>query len=390
MANTTWNPSDLSNVTLTNSNLTATVGTGANGGVRAADSHSSGQYYFECKWTLNTNTITSGLALSTASLIAASTGWVRVSRVTGDIIIGVTDTGTSINSASPIPQNSIIGCAVDLSAQLVWFRIAPSGNWNGSGTANPATGTGGISISAVSGALFPGMAGGSADVVLANFGGSAFSGTVPSGFTSGWPTAVVTGTLAITEASDTFAFAGSDANTGTLSVTEAADTFAFAGKDANSGTLSVTELADTFSFNGADANTGTLAVTEAADTFLFAGSNIVSGTLSVTEAPDIFAFSGAIVEGSLSVTEAADVFAFSGTDVANSGTLSVTEAADTFLFSGTVAPPPPQPGPQIAFPLRERTYRRRFVGLGYDPKFVISKDRPGPLRIIEFVGEIKE
>lgn len=56
----------------------------------------------------------------------------------------------------------------------------------------------------------------------------------------------------------------------------------------------------------------------------------------------------------------------------------------------TVAPPPPQPGPQKLYPLRERTYRRRFLGVGYDPICVITKDRPGPIRIIEFIGEIKD
>jgi len=34
--------------------------------------------------------------------------------------------------------------------------------------------------------------------------------------------------------------------------------------------------------------------------------------------------------------------------------------------------------------LRERTYHRRFLGLGFDPTIVIVKDRPGPIRIIEF------
>jgi hypothetical protein len=39
----------------------------------------------------------------------------------------------------------------------------------------------------------------------------------------------------------------------------------------------------------------------------------------------------------------------------------------------------PQPGPY----LREMTYRRRFIGKTYDPSVTVSKNRPGPLRIVE-------
>lgn len=44
-------------------------------------------------------------------------------------------------------------------------------------------------------------------------------------------------------------------------------------------------------------------------------------------------------------------------------------------------PPPPPPGP--ATYLREHTYRARFLGKSFDPTVVITKDRPGPLRIVE-------
>ena len=181
---TTWNPSDLFNVTLSGSNLTASCS--GSGGVRGATSRSSGKYYWECTWTINTNNLASGLAIGSASLTSPGTGSVTVRRLSGDIFVETTDTFSPLNSGNPIPQSSVIGCAVDLSAQLIWFRLAPSGNWNGSGTANPATATGGISISTISGALFPMMSGLTGDIVVANFGGSAFSGAVPAGFTAGF------------------------------------------------------------------------------------------------------------------------------------------------------------------------------------------------------------
>jgi hypothetical protein len=106
-----------------------------------------------------------------------------VIRLNGPIQINNSASGSQIGTINP---GNVIGVAVDFTAHLIWFRIAPSGNWNGSGTANPATGAGGLNISALSGALFPLFTGGSGDVCTANFGASAFSGTVPSGFNSGF------------------------------------------------------------------------------------------------------------------------------------------------------------------------------------------------------------
>jgi hypothetical protein len=84
----------------------------------------------------------------------------------------------------------VIGIAADLDNRRYWFRQTPSGNWNNSGTANPATNTGGLTIPAgtmVPFVTFGGTGGVASNVITANFGGSAFGGTVPSGFNSGWP-----------------------------------------------------------------------------------------------------------------------------------------------------------------------------------------------------------
>ena len=187
MANTTWNPADLSNVTLTGSNLISTVGTGA-GGARSVASLSGGQYYWENTWTtISSNTIISGISLASASVSAPTTGCAKIVRTTGHIFINNSDSGASISGGSAISQGSIICAAVDFTAQLIWFRQGAAGNWNGSGTANPATAAGGLSITSIAGALFAMMAGQSSDKVTANFGDSAFTGTVPSGFTAGFP-----------------------------------------------------------------------------------------------------------------------------------------------------------------------------------------------------------
>jgi hypothetical protein len=180
----TWNPADLSNVTLTGSNLIATVG-GGSGGARSTTAFSSGKYYWENTWTISSNGITSGIALATANLTSPTTGWARISRISGNIIINGADQLVSISGGVAVPNSSVIGIAVDFTAQLIWFRLGAAGNWNGSGTANPAAATGGLSIASIAGPLFAGMVGQTGDIVAGNFGTSAFTGAVPSGFTAG-------------------------------------------------------------------------------------------------------------------------------------------------------------------------------------------------------------
>lgn len=183
-----WNPNDASNMNFSNNNLA--VSSSGLGGVRAVLGFGTGKYYFEVmavSWS-NSSTAT-GLATASANVFAgASTGTVSIGN-SGAIWIGSTNTGSSLGTRA---NGDTIGIAVDLSAQLIWLRVCPSGNWNGSGTANPATGTGGISISALGGVvLFPFChAQQNSEVFVANFA-SAFSGSVPSGFTAGWGTTSV-------------------------------------------------------------------------------------------------------------------------------------------------------------------------------------------------------
>ena len=180
----TWNPADLSGVTLSGSNLIATSTAGVSG-IRGNSSRSSGKSYWEYTYTtINTNGLAVGVGTSSFNLTGGTTtNAAVVIRLNGPIQINNSASGSQIGTINP---GNVIGVAVDFTAHLIWFRIAPSGNWNGSGTANPATGVGGLNISALSGALFPLFTGGSGDVCTANFGASAFNGSVPSGFNSGF------------------------------------------------------------------------------------------------------------------------------------------------------------------------------------------------------------
>jgi len=172
----TFSASDKTNVTLSNGSLTATS-TVTTGGVRGSYGFTSGKYYWE--YTLPTwSAALPGIALASASLTTGSTGAAGTTKTSG-IVVNGTVPGPSLGiTGGPI------GLAVDFGAKLIWFRTLPAGNWNGSGTANPATGAGGVDISSIStGPLYPSWTGANnAEVITANFGATAFSGTVPSGF----------------------------------------------------------------------------------------------------------------------------------------------------------------------------------------------------------------
>jgi hypothetical protein len=96
--------------------------------------------------------------------------------------------GTAIINlfSGTLTSGTVIGFALDAGTKLLWVRVGASGNWNGNATYSPG-GTGGASLSAISGALCPvAEFAAASDAANANFGDSAFTGAVPAGFTSGF------------------------------------------------------------------------------------------------------------------------------------------------------------------------------------------------------------
>ena len=110
---------------------------------------------------------------------AAGTGDIRINNV---LVVN----GTAGFAAA----GSWNACAIDFTAKLIWFT-ADGTHWNSNSsvTNNPATGVGGLDISAISATQFAGLAAaGSVSgtrKLTANFGGTAFNFTVPVGF-SAW------------------------------------------------------------------------------------------------------------------------------------------------------------------------------------------------------------
>lgn len=190
------NPSDTgAGLTLSNSNLTVT-GTNQSGDQmsRGGTAKSTGKHYFE--FVITGSHFDTGAGISGAGATGALLG---AAAQKGALVMGNPSTGVGnlmIDSALPATVGALTGrtiaFAVDLDAKLVWARnVTLGGNWNNSGTADPATGVGGASMSTLSAPFFPTavIMASTASSVAFNLGGSAFTGTVPAGFAAGWTTA---------------------------------------------------------------------------------------------------------------------------------------------------------------------------------------------------------
>jgi hypothetical protein len=200
VAGTTWNPFDMlfSAVTLSNFNLTATGAGSAssNVGVRGTTGRTTGKYYVEFTVAPGGANFSSSFNTAVGALTLAGdmANWVGGGALlgtgcfaqAGHIYVNGTS-GTNQISGGIWLSGDIICMALDLVNQNVWYR-RNNGTWNNSGTANPATNTGGITLGTVftSAAAYP-MCGfyQPGDKNTANFGQSAFSFAVPSGF-SAW------------------------------------------------------------------------------------------------------------------------------------------------------------------------------------------------------------
>jgi len=184
-----FNPSDKTpQITLSNSNLTATLGgSPSSDGVRSTTGRSLGKWYVQM--TIGATAITSGgygaaLAATPIGVLWNNLG-ILVAAANGDIKLNGTASGKNIGT--PV-AGDVIDMALDLDNAQAWFR-RNNGNWNGDVSANPATNTGGVAI----GTLFSSapayfymatLSGPASSSVTVNAGGSAFTNSVPSGFGS--------------------------------------------------------------------------------------------------------------------------------------------------------------------------------------------------------------
>jgi hypothetical protein len=156
---------------------------------RATNKYNAGKLMFEATITKNGLNSMVGVGNAGASLalgLGASGMW---SYLTNPFHAKQWYNGSEIGSIDNNSNGGTVGFYVDFSVSRLWYYVANGLNrYNSSGTADPATNTGGIDISAiVSTGLYPMVGlGGSAsaittETVVANFAGS-FTSPVPSGF----------------------------------------------------------------------------------------------------------------------------------------------------------------------------------------------------------------
>jgi hypothetical protein len=178
-------------ITLSNGDLTASVGSNIffASVLGSGSGRSTGKYY--CEMTITAvNVDSQGFGFGNASANLSQTGGYSDRNsvswwANNNVKVDNANTG-SIQSWT---AGDVLAMAVDLDAQLIWFRSNNSTNWNNSGTANPATGTGGVdytvggTVTLGAGPYFP-MATLeiTGDTYVLNTGGSAYNMTPPSGF----------------------------------------------------------------------------------------------------------------------------------------------------------------------------------------------------------------
>jgi hypothetical protein len=172
---------------------------GANAGVRSVDRVTSSKYYWEITFTTSAHAATGILygAGSFGTYGLNGGGGVLCTGSGGQLYGGPILAGNSlgISLGGTIADGWICCIALDVDNSLIWLRNGASGNWNGNATYAPG-GLGGVNLASLIGIHGPafgiyaaGSSGGTTGggLLTANFGGSAFTGAVPSGYTSGFP-----------------------------------------------------------------------------------------------------------------------------------------------------------------------------------------------------------
>jgi len=186
-----FDPVDLgTSLTLSLGNLRATFVSGSNQIAHAATSHSSGKYY--CEFTLGSAPTSGADGVGLMSVgngvngtFLGNGGSAAAAYNSGSYTGAVTGT-TTCPVVGPATANHVFGLAVDIDNRTMWIKdVTAAGNWNANGTADPATNTNGAILGStmVSGSVQPAVTTG--NFITANFGGSAYAGTPPSGF-SNW------------------------------------------------------------------------------------------------------------------------------------------------------------------------------------------------------------
>lgn len=190
---------DSTAVTISGGGLTATnTGTtSTDQGARSHTTKNAGKFYFEVTLTTLLSGDNVGVGVATHDSSFTNIG---NNATTGSMMYPNFGGGAVYANGSQVPaaalgarlSGDVIGIAVDCDNDKIWFKKVngtPT-NWNGSLNGDPASGTGSVTLTSTAIepiCAFGGGAGNSGNSFDFNFGDSAFTGSLPSGFTSGWP-----------------------------------------------------------------------------------------------------------------------------------------------------------------------------------------------------------
>ncbi len=187
---TGFNANDVVNGTVSGKTFTGNSNV-SNGGTATPSAQYAGKFYFECKFTVLANGF-SFIGLGNFAFDPVN----DPNSVTNGVIVfksgNVRGAGNALLfNIGAFVANDVIGVAIDLDNKTAWFR-KNSGQWNGSGTADPATNTGGTDITAYMGAGIWPVAGsgntvGDSVTISTDPGVDTFLNAAPTGFTQGVP-----------------------------------------------------------------------------------------------------------------------------------------------------------------------------------------------------------
>ncbi len=191
-ATTTWDSGNKSaGITLSGGDLIATGNAGNRPGVKSIAFHQDGKYYAEFTMVL-VNELLIGIATAAHATTNDNAHYVGGDGAVGSHVgMGLYNSGAVFTGGGSQPttidgiaNGNVIQLAVDLDNDLVWWATN-NGGYNDDGSpGDPAAGTGGISCSNQAGVDYyvMGTCGGIGDTITANFGGSAYTYTPPTGF----------------------------------------------------------------------------------------------------------------------------------------------------------------------------------------------------------------
>lgn len=175
----TYDPSAKSaDITLTNSNLTATGTAGAWKSAKASEGVSTGKWY----WEITIDAVVTGAMVGVGKSAASVNNYAGVDTNGWSYGWGGEKWHNSSNTAygASWTDGDVISVALDLTAGKIWF--AKNGVWQNSG--DPAAGTG-EAFSSVTGPVTPQDSPYSSSGMTANFGQFDMTYTPPTGFTPG-------------------------------------------------------------------------------------------------------------------------------------------------------------------------------------------------------------